>query len=108
MRGFVAFTLIVQAIAYVQSRELSALSWLITAVAFLTAVCLLIGFLTPIVAVVIGVGAIALATFDFQFATGSLIRLAVVASAIALLGPGAFSLDSRLFGRREILIRSGM
>jgi len=28
----------------------------------------------------------------------------VTAVAIALLGPGAFSLDGRLFGRREIVI----
>jgi len=29
---------------------------------------------------------------------------AVIAAALALLGPGALSLDSRLFGRREIVI----
>jgi len=28
----------------------------------------------------------------------------VAAVALALLGPGAFSLDGRLFGRREIVI----
>jgi len=28
----------------------------------------------------------------------------ILAAAIALLGPGAFSLDARLFGRREIVI----
>jgi hypothetical protein len=27
-----------------------------------------------------------------------------VSTAIALLGPGAFSLDARLFGQREIII----
>jgi len=27
-----------------------------------------------------------------------------MAAAIALLGPGAFSLDSYLFGRREVVI----
>jgi len=29
---------------------------------------------------------------------------AVIAAAVVCLGPGAFSLDSRLFGRREIVI----
>ena len=29
------------------------------------------------------------------------------AAAIGLLGPGAYSLDARLFGRREILLRPG-
>ncbi|HEX3543577.1 MAG TPA: hypothetical protein VHT31_03545 [Candidatus Acidoferrum sp.] len=32
------------------------------------------------------------------------LEMIVMAAAIALLGPGAFSLDARLFGRREILI----
>jgi hypothetical protein len=30
--------------------------------------------------------------------------ISVVAAAIMLLGPGALSLDARLFGRREIII----
>jgi uncharacterized membrane protein YphA (DoxX/SURF4 family) len=30
--------------------------------------------------------------------------LAVIAAAVVCLGPGAFSLDARLFGRREIII----
>jgi hypothetical protein len=46
----------------------------------------------------------ALIISDLPFSTGSLFGLMVLATAIALLGPGAFSIDSRLFGRREILI----
>ena len=34
----------------------------------------------------------------------SLAGVIILAAAIALLGPGAFSVDARLFGRREILI----
>jgi hypothetical protein len=42
-------------------------------------------------------------------ASGLVDRLAAVillvdAAALALLGPGALSLDARLFGRREIII----
>jgi len=33
--------------------------------------------------------------------------LAVISAALVLLGPGAFSLDARLFGRREIIIPEG-
>jgi hypothetical protein len=34
----------------------------------------------------------------------AVILIAIVATAIACLGPGAFSADARLFGRREIII----
>jgi hypothetical protein len=39
------------------------------------------------------------------YPTGAaLAQTIIVALSIALLGPGAISLDSRLFGRREIII----
>ena len=104
LRGFVALTFIAEGVAYIESRELSVLSLLVAALVFLTAVCLLIGFLTPIAAVVTAISATALAASGLFFPAGSLVGLTVLAAAIALLGPGAFSLDSRLFGRREILI----
>jgi hypothetical protein len=34
----------------------------------------------------------------------SLVFLTIVAIVIVLLGPGAYSIDARLFGRREIVI----
>jgi hypothetical protein len=34
-------------------------------------------------------------------------NLAAISGALVLLGPGAFSLDARLFGRREIIIPEG-
>jgi hypothetical protein len=34
-------------------------------------------------------------------------NLAAISAALVLVGPGAFSLDARLFGRREIIIPEG-
>jgi uncharacterized membrane protein YphA (DoxX/SURF4 family) len=72
---------------------------------------LLIGFLTPIAGTVAALAAIGVAfswvpapavnLFDAKLPTALVV---VVAVAIVLLGPGALSLDARLFGRREIII----
>src|ERR1700754_4038742 len=75
----------------------------------LRAGCLIIvGLLTPLACVLLiasyAVDAIARTTGPGSLSTGTLIQTIVCAAGIALLGPGAFSLDSRLFGRREIII----
>ena len=66
--------------------------------------CLLVGFMTPIVAVVMGLSAAALVLFSAFNSNQSALNIIVLTTAIALLGPGAFSIDARMFGRREILI----
>jgi uncharacterized membrane protein YphA (DoxX/SURF4 family) len=77
---------------------------LIAALAFVVGGCLLIGFLTPFVAVIIGGGATIFALSTVPLPAESLAGEIILAAAIALLGPGAFSLDAHLFGRREIVI----
>jgi len=71
----------------------------------------LAGLMTPLVAVLVAAGGIGVALswlplpsetlFDGYLAITNLVVLSI---AIALLGPGAFSLDARMFGRREIII----
>jgi uncharacterized membrane protein YphA (DoxX/SURF4 family) len=82
-----------------------------TALLLLSSVLLLIGFLTPILSLLAALEslAIVLSWFPFQLLTPfesklALIPIIVIAAAIALLGPGAFSLDARLFGWKEIVI----
>jgi uncharacterized membrane protein YphA (DoxX/SURF4 family) len=42
----------------------------------------------------------------FRFSWIALLLLASIATALIFLGPGAFSIDARLFGRRQIYIPS--
>jgi predicted exporter len=62
--------------------------------ALLTAVLLAAGFMTPAVA---GVATVIAVIYGEPSVAG-------IAVALALLGPGAYSVDARLFGRREIVI----
>ncbi|MEX2300759.1 MAG: hypothetical protein WD733_07480 [Bryobacterales bacterium] len=72
---------------------------------------LVVGFLTPVASALIGLGSAGIVfswfpapmmnIIDTLLAGGFVI---VMSAAIAFLGPGAFSVDCRLFGRREIVI----
>jgi len=82
-------------------------AWLVASVSAVAGVCVLIGFMTPAASVVMGaMVAIAwsqapLEAFPHGFGVPLLIG---VSAALALIGPGAFSVDARLFGRRRILV----
>jgi uncharacterized membrane protein YphA (DoxX/SURF4 family) len=90
--------------------EPTALMWIAGALAGVSGVALVAGLLTP------ASGAVAGLTTLFIVATWTppsaavlidpvaALILIVDAAALALLGPGAVSLDARLFGRREIVI----
>jgi hypothetical protein len=64
------------------------------------ALALVAGFITPIAAVLVAlIEAIGLHADSMQMALHSFAPI-VISVALALLGPGAYSIDARLFGRR--------
>ena len=68
---------------------------------------LLIGFLTPFLSVT--GAALVIANMILNPQASSVVCVIAIANAVALalLGPGAYSLDSKLFGRRVTIVRPG-
>jgi uncharacterized membrane protein YphA (DoxX/SURF4 family) len=94
----------------VHGAELSVAGWALAALAVLSGLGLVAGFLTPGAAAGVTVSTLAIAatsaavdvTLAGHWRGAGLV--AADALALAMLGPGALSIDAWLFGRREIVI----
>jgi len=114
LRAAAGVAFLVQGAAYLVDWH--GVGFLTLAVGLLTSasgVLLMIGYLTPFAGVLAGLFCVGSALSWFSAPSLELFEAkltATLATAIAValvcLGPGAFSLDARLFGRREIIIPS--
>jgi uncharacterized membrane protein YphA (DoxX/SURF4 family) len=112
LRAAAGAALLFQGAAYLADSNDLRLATL--GVAFLTiasGALLLVGYLTPFAAIAAGLISVCggfswlpaanLDLFENRLTAG---LATVIAVSLACLGPGAFSLDARLFGRHEIII----
>ncbi|HVP46542.1 MAG TPA: hypothetical protein VMT32_08160 [Bryobacteraceae bacterium] len=112
LRAAVGIAVLIQGGFYLaDSANLATGTWIAGLLGVGAGVALLIGFLTPIAAVLVGLGATGTwlsflppSTPNLFDAKLSVIFAMIITAALAFLGPGAYSLDARLFGRREIII----
>ena len=115
LRAAVGTTAVVEGVLYFQnfseSSAGSAGQLAGPSVLILGGAALLVGCLTPIAGFLSGAcfAAIFLGVLPPQIggladSKAAAVRIVIVSIAIILLGPGGFSLDAYLFGRREIVI----
>lgn len=97
---------------YIAGNTKSTIATTVSCILFIIGgIFLLIGFLSPLGSALAGIAALGNAFFWLSTPSGNLfdgklalLQMIVMAAAISLLGPGAFSIDAYLFGRREIVI----
>jgi uncharacterized membrane protein YphA (DoxX/SURF4 family) len=112
LRAVFGLTALVQGGPYLWGRDNPTLwTWAVGSLVLAIGSSLLIGFLTSIACILLSLGSVAIAFPPFPAYTHNLLDnglsilcVTIAAVAMALLGPGAYSLDARLFGRREIII----
>ena len=98
LRVAVALTLVATTVQH------SGLYSLVFAGGLLISLALIVGYLTPLMSVIAGVFSVANGVLVHQVDV-ILFALAILdAAALALLGPGAYSLDSRLYGRSVTVV----
>ena len=112
LRGALGTTLIILGSAYLhEPQDLRFGPWAVCLLVLGTGGSLLIGFLTPVAGALafltgIGIALSWLPTPSWNFFSGNPLSIdtIMIALAAACLGPGAYSLDARMFGRRKVII----
>jgi hypothetical protein len=102
LRASVAFAVVVQSYSHGQITS----AWLKVA-AVLIAGALSVGYLTPIAAAAAIVYEVTIWSGLAGVDSAQAIIVSLDSVALALLGPGAYSIDSYLFGRRVVVLPPG-
>jgi putative oxidoreductase len=100
LRAAVAIPLVLQAVAWLLNAPPPAPLALVASGAGLL---LLVGLWTPVAGVLVALAEFALA-LSHPVEPWTFVHFGILGAALAMLGPGGWSVDARLFGRKHIEI----
>ena len=103
LRTSVAATFLIEALRHSSGGP----SYVLLAAVLLISASLTIGFLTPLLSFVVCMSAMVALLIGLLADSLALVSLILNSAALALLGPGAYSMDARLFGRRVVVVLPG-
>ena len=109
LRITIGTTLLLKGFAHLFEKSIPEIwAWFLGAALIVCGVSLITGFLTPVSAILVCLGSISFAVLPAAPANNinlpTAIYVTAISAAVIMLGPGAFSLDAKMFGRREIII----
>lgn len=108
LRAAIAVRLMIYAFSIARLQGPNSGMWAPALLVFVISMAFLTGFLTRLAGILAAVAGVAIhllhPVWDPSLAAVFSFDVIVIATAISLLGPGAFSLDARLFGRRKVII----
>jgi uncharacterized membrane protein YphA (DoxX/SURF4 family) len=111
LRSVIGFTAVSQGILCLATKDTAATVRVVGGLAVLTGILLVAGFRTRLASFLIALGIAFISLCTFPLPTRDLFdRLLptlfaeTMSMAVVFLGPGAFSIDAYIYGRKEIII----
>lgn len=104
LRGCLAATLLYFGAVGLSERSPQTIGFAQNLIAGVAGIFLLIGLWTPLMGTVVALDEVWTAFSFYALAHGNMwfhILMAILAASVAMLGPGAWSIDARLFGRKR-------
>ena len=111
LRSVIGFTAAWQGVLCLATKDAEATVRIVGGLAVLTGILLIAGFRTRLASFLVALGIAFISLHTFSLPTRELFdRLLptlfaeTMSTAVVFLGPGAFSIDAYLYGRKEIII----
>ena len=111
LRSVIGFTAAWQGVLCLATKDAEATVRIVGGLAVLTGILLIAGFRTRLASFLIALGIAFISLHIFSLPTWELrdrllptVFAETMSTAVVFLGPGAFSIDAYLYGRKEIII----